>query len=84
MKIGYFLSCEEFGPAELVAQAHQQRQAEADQARAVALMRRQLVGQDGNEDQVVDTQHDLEDDQGQQTEPDGGVEEQFHQGLTLM
>ena len=23
MKIGYFLSCEEFGPAELVAQAEQ-------------------------------------------------------------
>ena len=41
--------------------------------RAVALVRRQLVGEDRDEDQVVDAEHDLEHDEGAETEPRGGV-----------
>ncbi|MNE96530.1 hypothetical protein D3C80_1947430 [compost metagenome] len=48
------------------AQAHDERQAQANDPRAVALMGRQLVGKDGDEHQVVDTQHQLEDDKRQQ------------------
>ena len=48
------------------AQAHDHGQRQADHARAVALMRRQLVGQDGDEHQVVDAQHDFKNDQRRQ------------------
>ncbi len=55
------------------AQTHDQGQAQANDPRAVALMRRQLVGEDGDEHQVVDTQHQLEDDKRQQAQPGRGV-----------
>ena len=53
--------------------AQEQRQPDADAARLRALMLRQLVGQDGDEDQVVDPEHDLHDDQGRQGDEGGRV-----------
>jgi hypothetical protein len=53
-------------------------QRQADQACAVALVRRQFVGQDGDENQVVDAEHDFEHDECEQSRPDGGVEQPFH------
>ncbi|CAB3928870.1 hypothetical protein LMG3412_06474 [Achromobacter deleyi] len=55
------------------AQAHHHRQRQADHAGAVALRRGQLVGQNGNEHQVVDTQHDFKNDQRRQAKPGGRV-----------
>ncbi|MNO88773.1 hypothetical protein D3C76_802380 [compost metagenome] len=55
------------------AQAHQQRQGQADDTRAIALFRRQFVRQNRNEHQVVDTQHQLQHNQRQQAQPRGGV-----------
>ena len=54
------------GDARQQTQAHDQRQAQADDARAVALMRGKLVSQDGDEYQVVDTQHQFQDDKREQ------------------
>ncbi|KDB66466.1 PF05853 family protein, partial [Bordetella bronchiseptica B20-10725633] len=65
------------GNAALVAQAAQPGQRQAYHARAVALVRGQLVGQDGDEHQVVDAQHDLQHDQGRQPQPGGGVGHPF-------
>ena len=65
------------GDAGQQAQAHQQGQAQADQPRAVAQVRRQLVGEDRDEHQVVDAQDDFQDDQRQQAEPRGGVGHPF-------
>ena len=36
----------------------------------------QLVGQDGDEDQVVDAEHDFHDHQGGERHPRGGIGEQ--------
>ncbi|CPJ10356.1 Uncharacterised protein [Bordetella pertussis] len=65
------------GDAGQQAQPHQQGQRQAYHARAVALVRGQLVGQDGDEHQVVDAQHDLQHDQGRQPQPGGGVGHPF-------
>ena len=54
-------------------QTHKQRQRKADQARLIALLRRQLVGKDGDKHQVVDTQYDFKDDKRQQTGPNRGI-----------
>ena len=46
--------------------------------------RRQFVGQDRNEDQIVDPQHHLHHDQGDKGRPGGGVAQQrddVHQSL---
>jgi len=61
--------------------AHDERQAQAHDARAVALRRGQLVRQDGDENQVIDSQDDLEDDQGKQADPRSGVQQPLHQEL---
>ncbi|MDR6232680.1 hypothetical protein QE440_000421 [Pseudomonas psychrotolerans] len=55
------------------AQAHDQRQADAEAAGLLLLVGGQLVGEDGDEDQVVDAEHHFHDDQGGQGDPDGGV-----------
>lgn len=60
---------------------HDERQAQAKDARAVALRRRQLVRQDGDENQVIDSQDDLKDDQGKQADPRSGVQQPLHQEL---
>ncbi len=39
---------------------------------------RQLVREDGDEDQVVDAQHDLEHDEREQADPDGRISDPFH------
>jgi hypothetical protein len=46
-----------------------QREADADLPAAVALMLGQLVGDDGNEDEIVDPEHDFHRDQGQECHP---------------
>jgi len=58
-------------------QPHEEREAQADEPCLVALARRQLLREDRDEDEVVDAQHDLQDDQRQETEPDGRVGEQL-------
>jgi hypothetical protein len=57
------------------AQSHDQGQADADPARPLPVLGGQFVRQDGDEDQVVDPQHDLHDHQGDQGRPGGGVAE---------
>ncbi len=42
------------------AQAHDHRQGQADQPGLVSLVRRHFFGQDGNEDEVVDTENDFQ------------------------
>ena len=64
-------------------QAHDQRQDQANHPRPVALGGRQLVGEDGDEDQIVDAKDDLQHHQSRQTEPDRGISEPFHDGITL-
>jgi len=59
-------------------QAHQQGQRQADDTGLVPLGGGQLFHQDGDEDQVVDPEHDFQDDQGKQTDPDVGIQQQFH------
>ncbi|EMH76793.1 hypothetical protein EHI8A_243340 [Entamoeba histolytica HM-1:IMSS-B] len=54
-------------------QAQDQRQADADAAALLLLVRGQLVGQDGDEDEVVDAQHHFHHDQGGESSPDGRV-----------
>ena len=66
------------GNARQQAQAHQQRQRQADQPRAVAQVRRQLVREDRDEDQVIDAEHQLEQDQGEQAKPGRGIHQPFH------
>src|SRR5690606_31947693 len=56
-------------------QAHDQRQREPHDARPVALLGGQLVCQNGNEDQIVDPENDLEDHQSQQADPYAWVEQ---------
>ncbi|MNT24953.1 hypothetical protein D3C72_1604540 [compost metagenome] len=57
-------------------QAHDQGQTNADAAGALAMLGRQLVRQDRDEDQVVDAEHDLHDHQGHKSRPGGGVAQQ--------
>ena len=45
-------------------QPHDQRQQQSQHPRAITFRGRQFVGQDGNENEVVDPQDDLEDHQG--------------------
>jgi hypothetical protein len=59
-------------------QPHQQCQRQADHPRAVALVRRQLVGKDRDEHQVVDAENDLQHDQGCKAHPYRGVSQPFH------
>ena len=58
--------------------AHHHREAEADDPGAVALLRRQPLDEDRDEDDVVDAEHDLEHRQGQQGDPRLGVGQQVH------
>ncbi len=58
--------------------AHAHRGQDADAPGPVALVVRQLVGQDGDEDDVVDAEDDLERRQRQQRDPDLGVQQQVH------
>ena len=54
-------------------QAQDQRAADADPARPGAVLLRQLVGQDRDEDEIVDAEHDLHHDQGDERRPGGGI-----------
>ena len=51
---------------------------EPDEARAAALRPRQTVDQDGEEDDVVDAEDDLEHRQRQEGQPGLRIGEQFH------
>ncbi|MCY1403093.1 hypothetical protein D9M71_182600 [compost metagenome] len=66
------------GDARQQAQTHQQRQGQANKPRTVALRRWQLVRQDGDKYEVVDAEHQLQHDQGQQAKPGRGVSNPFH------
>jgi hypothetical protein len=57
------------GDARQQDQAQHHRERHADEARPRLVRDRQLVGQDGNEDQVVDAEDDLEDHHGRQRRP---------------
>ncbi|MNN79536.1 hypothetical protein D3C81_1961890 [compost metagenome] len=57
-------------------QTHDQGQADADAARALTMLGRQLVRQDRDEDQVVDAEHDFHHHQGHEGGPGGGVAQQ--------
>ena len=50
-------------------QPEYQSQTDADLPRTLAMLHGQLVGQDGNEDEVVDSQHDLQRHQGEEGRP---------------
>ena len=65
--------CHDPGDGGEQCEADDERQREADHARGVALMRRQLVGQNRDEDEIVDTENNLENDQGSKTDPGGRV-----------
>lgn len=55
-------------------QAHGEREAEAgEEGPAALLLRGQARGEDGDENEVVDAQHDLEHDQGAQSGPGRGI-----------
>ncbi|CUX52098.1 hypothetical protein AGR13a_Lc110331 [Agrobacterium genomosp. 13 str. CFBP 6927] len=58
--------------------AHDERQGQADEPRPVALVRRQLVGEDRNEDEVVDAEDNFEDDKSNEADPDVRICEEFH------
>ncbi|MNC48057.1 hypothetical protein D3C75_971510 [compost metagenome] len=55
------------------AQAHDQRQRQADHPRTVALMGRQFIGEDGDEHQVIDTQYQFQHNQRGKAQPGRGV-----------
>ena len=55
-------------------EAHHQRRRDTKPARACPLSFRQLVGEDRDEDQIVDAEHDLQHHQRQQRDPCGRIE----------
>ena len=50
--------------------AHEHRQRESDNARLIALIHGQAIGQDRDENDIVDAEHDFERGQCQQRDPD--------------
>jgi hypothetical protein len=71
------------GNARQQYQPHAQRQPDADSPRATPPLRRQLVGQYRDEDQVVDAEHDFHDDQRHQRRPCAAVRQQARYRLHL-
>jgi len=73
-----------FGQAHHPAQRKQQqqprdhREAQAQAAGKVALLRRQAADQDGDEDDVVHAQDDFEGCEHRKSDPEIGVEQEFH------
>ncbi len=69
------------------AKAHDQREPDADAPCLLSLVHGQLVGEDGNEDQIVDAEHHFHDDQCHEGDPGCGVlsERQYvlHRGGSL-
>jgi hypothetical protein len=59
-------------------EAHEHRQEQAEPAGEDALLGRQLVHQDGDEDHVVDTQHQLEGGEGEEGDQQLRVGQEFH------
>ncbi|MNE27089.1 hypothetical protein D3C80_1204830 [compost metagenome] len=57
-------------------QAHDQGQTDADPARALTMLGRQLVRQDRDEDQVVDAEDDFHDHEGHEGRPGGRIAQQ--------
>src|SRR5690606_31277424 len=70
------------GDGEQQPQPGDGRRGDAELARAIALSRRQAPGQDRDEDDVVDTQHQLQRGERGQGDPDFGVEQVVHWGRT--
>src|SRR5690606_21517696 len=59
-------------------QPHQQSQSESRQSRAVALMRRKFVGKNGDENEIVDAENDLQHHKSGQAHPDRRIGDPFH------
>jgi len=55
-----------------------QRERKAELARLVTLLLRQLVGENGDKDQIVDPEHQLEDDKRQESGPCRRISNPFH------
>ncbi|MNC69552.1 hypothetical protein D3C75_1202560 [compost metagenome] len=55
------------------AQAQDQRHADTDAPRLLPMLLGQFVGQDRNEDEVIDAEHDFHHYQGGQGDPGGGA-----------
>ena len=60
---------------------HPHRQPQADRSRPCLLLARQFRGEDGDEDDVVDAEDDLEHREGQQGDPDLRICQQFHRRI---
>ncbi|MNL12084.1 hypothetical protein D3C87_1329450 [compost metagenome] len=54
-------------------QAQDQRHADTDAPCPLSIVQGQLVGQDRDEDQVIDAEHDLHHNQGGKGDPGGGA-----------
>ena len=65
--------CHDDGDCGQQAKAQQQRGGNADPAGALLLLFRQFVGEDRDEDQIVDAEHDFHDDQREQRDIGGRV-----------
>jgi len=53
-------------------EAHRHGEAQPDDPRPVALRRGEFISENGDENQIVDPENDLQNDQGRQTDPDRG------------
>ena len=58
--------------------AHQERQRQPDDARTIALRGWKLVDQDGDEDQIIYAEHDLQEDERAKSKPSRGICNPFH------
>ncbi len=63
------------------ADAHEHRQEQPHLAGEFTLLFRQLVNNDRDEDDVVDTQYQFQRGQGEKSDPDFRIEEEVHDGV---
>ena len=60
------------------AETHRERKPEAHVKGLVLLGRRELFGDDGDEDEIVDPENDFKNDEREKTDPDGRIKQKFH------
>jgi hypothetical protein len=65
------------------AETHHESEHDADALRACALRFGQLVAQNGNEDQVVDAEHDFHHDECHECRPCSGIGDESQQRVHL-
>ena len=61
-------------------QTHHEREAESGVQCTVLLCDGELLGEDGNENEIVDAEDDFQNDEGEKSNPEGGIKEKFHGG----